>query len=128
MVIMVACFITALMSCGMFVYYERYMFRESVKAEFSSLAEILVLKVRTPIEQDDRPTIKKLLSDMRSVESIVAAGVFDANDVRMESYEKPSSGEYPLATPRASSFDQDFLLEFRPIRDSNGEVLGTLYL
>jgi len=59
---------------------------------------------------------------------VVASGVFDAEGKSLANYERPGSGEYRLAAPRASSFDREFLVEFVPLRAPDGAFLGTLYL
>ncbi len=128
LIIMLACFVTALASSGMFLYYEQMMFRESVKKEFASLLDSLAFKARFAIAQGDSDLMLRTLSELRSEESIVAAGVFGEEGALLASYERPGSGEYPLAVPRASGFDHEFLVEFVPVRDGGGEHLGTVYL
>jgi len=60
LIVMLACLVASLASCAMFLSYERYMFRESVRREFANLVDNLAFKTRFAIQQSDQSMLGEL--------------------------------------------------------------------
>ena len=127
-IIMLACFVTSLASSALFLYFDHIAFKQTVMKEFSSLVENLSFKVRVAITREDDELLQRLVREVREDRSVVASGVFDAEGKSIANYERPGSGEYQLAAPRATSFTDEFLTQFVPIKGIDDELLGTLYV
>lgn len=109
------------------IYFNVSRFREEMKRDLSSLAEIVAQNSTAALSFKDPAAEKETLSALKARPSIVGAAVYD-KDGHLFAFTGPGGALYPLRPgPDTTKFEDGALTVFHPI-ELKGERIGTVYL
>src|ERR1044071_4574362 len=129
LILMATSVFSLLVACAAFVWYDNYLFRQSMVRDVETLANIIREGSKDAVASRNRALVDKTLAELSKGEQIVAAAVYAANESVISSYLKKDSGESIPAKPSRlqNSFEGDHVVIFRPILSDRGRI-GTVYL
>src|SRR2546429_479733 len=135
LILMATSVFSLLVACAAFVWYDNYLFRQSVIQGLQVDANSISLIGRSAIPGRNKAVLDSALASL-SPKGIVAAAVYTGDDLPLSRYIKPGSGEAIPTRPSKllSSFEGDYLVIFRPVfpvLSDEGRVgtrIGTIYL
>ena len=135
LILMATSVFSLLVACAAFVWYDNYLFRQSVIQGLQVDANSISLIGRSAIPSRNKAVLDSALASL-SAKGIVAAAVYTGDDLPLSRYIKPGSGEAIPTRPSKllSSFEGDYLVIFRPVfpvLSDEGRVgtrIGTIYL
>ena len=135
LILMATSVFSLLVACAAFVWYDNYLFRQSVIQGLQVDANSISLIGRSAIPSRNKAVLDSALASL-SAKGIVAAAVYTGDDLPLSRYIKPGSGETIPTRPSKllSSFEGDYLVIFRPVfpalsdEGRIGTRIGTIYL
>src|SRR5438045_3880028 len=95
-----------------------------------TLADCISKASQAALKSRDKDVVSAALAELSKTDQIVAAAVYAADGTLVGNYLKPGSGESIPDKPSRiqDSFEDDYLVIFRPIVTAAGGRLGTAYL
>jgi len=128
LIIMTTVSLALLLACAGVFTYSRFMFREAVRSDLISLADMYGSNSTAALTFGDQKAAAELLSGFRAKRSIVSAAFYTQEGIPVASYHRDADA---FAVPRVQlnsiRFDRDRLRIFRPIL-LDGRSIGTVYL
>ena len=128
--LMVTSVFSLLVACTAFVWYDNYLFRLSMVRDVETLANFISKSSQAALKSRDKDVVDAALAELSKADQIVAAAVYAADGTLVGHYLKQGSGELIPTKPSRiqDSFENDYLVIFRPIVTGAGGRLGTAYL
>jgi len=119
-----------LVACVAFVWYDNHLLRLSMVRDVETLANFISKASQAALKSRDKDVVSAALAELSKTDQIVAAAVYAADGTLVGNYLKPGSGESIPDKPSRiqESFEDDYLVIFRPIVTGAGGRLGTAYL
>src|SRR5438552_6126408 len=129
LMLMITSVFSLLVACAAFVWYDNYLFRQSMVRDVETLANIISKGSQAALASRNKDAVETTLAELGRRDQIVAAAVYSADETPFGFYLKPGSRETVPPTPSRlqNSFEGDYLVIFRPIV-SHQRRIGTLYL
>jgi signal transduction histidine kinase/DNA-binding response OmpR family regulator len=128
--LMVTSVVSLLTACAAFVFYDSFLFRQSMVKELQTTANVISAGSQLAVRSRDKAAVDKALSALKDKEQIVAAVVYSNDETPVSWYLKKDTGETvpPKPSQLQNSFEGDYLGIFRPIVSDAGLRIGTVYL
>jgi signal transduction histidine kinase/DNA-binding response OmpR family regulator len=127
---MVVVLVALLLSCAAFVSYDLVVFRNSLRRDLETLAEIFSANSTAALGFGDQSAAEELLSALRAKQHLRLARLYSADGKPFASYRRPDvppDARVPSAQPDGARFEPDRLILFHQIA-LGGRQIGTLYL
>ena len=131
LIIMGTCVISLLAACAAFVWYDSYLFKQSMTSELVSLAKVIATTSQTAVAGKDRETVQKALVEILGDKNqIVAAAVISREGEKLASRIKLGAPETIPSNPSAlqNRFEGDSLVVVSAITSEDGLPMGIVYL
>ena len=130
LMLMITSVFSLLVACAAFVWYDNYLFRLSMVRDIETLANFISKASQAALKSHDKDVVNAALAELSKADQIVAAAVYSADGTLVGNYLKQGSGESIPDRPSRvqDSFEDDYLVIFRPIVAGPGVRLGTVYL
>jgi signal transduction histidine kinase len=119
----------SLLTCGAFVSYEIFIFRQTTIANLTTVGSILAGNSTAALTFDNPEDATEILAALQAEPDITAASLYDANGNLFARYPANSAIEGFPTTPGSdgSNFNGGYLVSFQPVVYGS-KRLGTLYL
>src|SRR5215469_7571694 len=140
-IIMIASTVALLLVSAGFVAYELAIFRQSMKNDLLTLAQITGDQSTAALAFQDQATAQEIIRHLKYKNHIVAAGLYDPSGKIFSSYIRTNSagvqagGDVPpraetnLKKPDIERFEPNRLIVFHAFKNpADGQVAGTIYL
>ena len=127
---MVAVVVALMLSCAAFISYDLLVFRNSLKRDLETLAEMAGANSTAALSFGDQSAAEELLSSLRAMPHIRVAFIYSAEGKLFAAYRRagvPAASPVPAPRPDGSRFESDRLTLSHRIR-LGGRQIGTLYL
>jgi len=127
---MVVVLIALLLSCAAFASYDLVVFRNALRKDLETLAEIVSANSTAALSFGDQSAAEELLSGLRAKQHLRMARLYSADGKLFASYPRRDAREgapSPPPQPDSTRFGPNRLTLFRQIT-LNGQRIGTLYL
>src|SRR6266536_642577 len=129
LVLMTTSVVSLLLGCAAFLWYDNYLFRQSMIRDVETLANSISIGTQAAMANRDRDLVNRTLAALKGREQIVAAAVFDADETPLGSYLKNGETIPPRPSRLQSSFEGDYVAIFRTVNSAQGKgKIGTVYL
>ena len=128
LILMATSVFSLLVACAAFVWYDNYLFRQSMIQGLQTDANNISVISGTALANRNKDDLDRVLTSL-SGKDIVAAAVYSTNDTPFSWYIRPGSGETSPSRPSKlqNSFEGDYLVIFRQVMSEEGRI-GTIYL
>jgi uncharacterized membrane protein affecting hemolysin expression len=122
--------VALILSCVAFVSYDVVMFRNSLRRDLETLAEIVGSNSTAALSFGDQKAAEELLSTLRAKPHITAARIYSRDEKLLASYHRlgvPGDYALPKLPAEGTEFEPDRLILYRQIRLGD-QILGALSL
>ncbi|HYT59607.1 MAG TPA: response regulator [Haliangiales bacterium] len=128
LILMATSVFSLLVACAAFVWYDNYLFRQSMIRGLQADANIFSINSRSALVSGNKEDLHSALKALGG-KDIVAAAVYSRDDTPLSRYVKEGSGEVIPSRPSRWQYNiaGDYLVIFRPVV-SGGMKIGTIYL
>jgi signal transduction histidine kinase len=130
LIIMVTSTVSLVLACVGFSIYEVIAFRNTMKQNLATLANIVDHNTTAALDFKDSKSAEETLSALEGDPSIIGAWLYTTNGQAFAKYDRPNDGiafTPPDTLPNGTIFQGQRLILCRPVV-LNGETFGTLYL
>jgi signal transduction histidine kinase/HAMP domain-containing protein len=129
-IIMIASTVALLLVSAGFVSYELITFRQTMRHDLSTLAEIIGNESTAALDYEDSDVATQILGGLSAKPHIVAGALYDPKGKLLASYSVAGNKMTPPSKPASESmrFENDALLLFHQIHSKKGGFEGTIYL
>lgn len=130
LVIVVACLLSSLAACTAIIFYEMHKFRQAMREELNTQAELVTSSIGQVVKGGDRDDVKRQLANrLRGNSKVLVAGVYGADNKLLAQYTRADAQEVLPVEPRklTYAFEGDNLVLLKPI-EHEGERVGILYM
>ena len=129
LILMTTSVVSLLVDCAAFLWYDNYLFRQSMVRDVETLANSISIGSQPAMANRDKDLINHILAELKGRDQIVAAAVYSADETPVGWYLRNGETIPPRPSRLQSSFEGDNVVIFRPINSAQGKgKIGTVYL
>jgi len=131
LIIMVTSVVSLLAACAAFVWYDNYLFKQSMTRDLVALTKTISASTQMAIANQNQESVQKALVEvLRDKDQIVAAAIYSRGGEKLAIHIKEGAPEMIPANPSTlqSRFEGDNLVVASAVMTDAGQRIGTVYL